>query len=268
MKRCTTCKKDLPVTDFGRNKSTPDRLQRQCRSCRADGYHAAKARKANGEPGRVKDDTISEGNPLSDPFSVDGWGATMSVASAVAGRIYRQHGGWHPWSIADLESAAIEWISEHRAEASRCQSEGMAVVKIAERVRRIWAKTLDPETPAIGNFPINVIDHELMMEAVAKSGDVRPGESVARVALRRLHQRASDYPYIDAMAEMDRVSYDQIEGWTRQWDRTKAGAPKSAGLGRFVEEIAHGGDNSVKAHGGFERSREYIASHRAGQPRG
>jgi hypothetical protein len=266
MKRCTTCKKERPVTEFGRNKSTPDGLQRQCKDCRADGYFAAKARKANGDPGRVKDDSITEGNPLSDPFSPEGWRVTLSVANAVAGRIYRQHHGWHPWSIADLESAAIEWISEHRAEASRCQTEAMAVVKIAERVRRVWAKSLDPDTAPINDFPIHVIDHELMMDVVVKTGDRRPGESVARAALRSLHQRATDYPYIDAMAEMDRVSYDRIEGWTRLWDRSKAGAPKPAEVGRFVEGIAHESNGSVKAHGGYERAREYIDAFRAGHP--
>lgn len=265
-KRCVTCKKDQPVSNFGRNKSTTDGLHRQCRDCRAEAYQAAKARKANGEAPRKRDDTITSGNPLSDPFTPEGWPVMMSVAASVAGRIYRQHNGWHPMSRADIESAAIDWVTEHRAEASRCRTEAMAVVKIAERVSRAWRKTMRPETPGIRDFAINVRDHEIMMDTIVEYGWARPGESVALLALAMIHQKAVEHPYIDAMSEPDRVSYDQISEWIGTWDRTAAGAPRGLHVGladREVEEFAHESNEVVTAYGGRERDVEAIEAGRA-----
>ncbi|MCT1653661.1 hypothetical protein M3C58_00420 [Brachybacterium muris] len=236
-KRCVTCKTEKPTSEYGRNKSTTDGLHRQCKECRREAYQAAKARKANGETPRKRDDTITPGNPLSDPFTADGWPTMMSVAASVAGRIHKQHGGWHQWPRTEIESAAVEWVTDHRAEASRCTTEAMAVVKIAERVMRDWRKALNPTTPKIDQFPINVIDHEIAMDAVMLDpGFKRPGETIAAAALRRLHQRAEDYPYIDAMTAPGRISYDQVQEWIGTWDQTPAGAPSAVHIGRFERD--------------------------------
>lgn len=264
-KRCVTCKQNRELDRFGRSKATRDGLHRQCRDCRAEAYQMAKARKANGEAPRTADNTITKGNPLSDPFTAEGWPTMMSVAASVAGRIYRQHGGWHPMSRADLESAAVEWVTDHRPEASRCQTEAMAVVKIAERVTREWRKTLRPETPGIADFPINVRDHEIMMDFLAANYQIPPGVSVARLALSEIHKRAVDHPYIDAMDEMDRVSYDQVEGFVHNWDRMRASTPPDAVLDRYVRESATDvpDEHRVTAMGGREKDVAAIEAGRA-----
>lgn len=39
MKHCSKCDRELPLTEFQRNKSTPDGLQRWCKSCRRSHYY-------------------------------------------------------------------------------------------------------------------------------------------------------------------------------------------------------------------------------------
>ena len=137
---------------------------------------------------------------------------------------------------------------------------------LTERVTRAWRKTMRPETPSIHEFPINVRDHEIMMDLLVANYRIPPGVSVARLALAEIHKRAVDHPYIDAMNEPDRVSYDQISDWIGMWDRTAAGAPRGLHVGlpaREVEEFAHESNEAVTAYGGRERDVEAIEAGRA-----
>ena len=140
-KQCSKCRELKPVTLFARNRSTFDGLQNQCKECRAAGYRAQKER--GGPKERTTDNTITPGNPLSDLDTAAGRARAEDICWAVAGRVIKQQGGVRFLDEGitdhDIQKRAMEWVLWHRAEASRIEKPGTAVVKIAERISR-WER--------------------------------------------------------------------------------------------------------------------------------